>query len=146
VPDSVEEPHNSDSINPAGEPHFPDVYKPKLKKKKDQYKKKTSKKVDNALHDRDIEEKEEEKEEIKTSNLNYQLLTNSTSKNVDPISKLQKKPSIVEKPGMHDETLRPPEEQSSPRLFGLENSRYYCYLNSCLQCLFTIPEFRRFYE
>ena len=28
-----------------------------------------------------------------------------------------------------------------PNLFGLENNRYYCYLNAVLQCLFNIREF-----
>jgi ubiquitin C-terminal hydrolase len=28
------------------------------------------------------------------------------------------------------------------RVFGLENNSFFCYLNSVLQCLFTLKEFR----
>lgn len=31
-------------------------------------------------------------------------------------------------------------------MFGLENNRYFCYLNACLQCLFAVDEFRSYYE
>ena len=33
-----------------------------------------------------------------------------------------------------------------PKIFGLENNRYYCYLNAVIQCIFSISELARYYE
>ena len=35
--------------------------------------------------------------------------------------------------------------KSSATIFGLENNRYYCYLNAVLQCLFAIKQFKDYY-
>jgi hypothetical protein len=36
-------------------------------------------------------------------------------------------------------------KQKSVTLFGLENNSLFCYLNTCIQCIFGIPELREYY-
>ena len=46
---------------------------------------------------------------------------------------------------MNNESILCATAKGKTRIFGLENNRFNCYLNSVLQCLFALRPFRKFY-
>lgn len=69
------------------------------------------------------------------------------------MSKPFKRSNTLFKP-MRDGSKRPTEDDDDfsvkrgvyrIRTFGLENNRFFCYYNSCLQCIFNLKQVREFY-
>jgi ubiquitin C-terminal hydrolase len=56
-------------------------------------------------------------------------------------TKMHQPEMTTRRPPSDDEELSPNKGNIKLRIFGLENNRFYCYLNAVLQCMFSVAEF-----